>query len=95
MVPYSRISLDDQLFIASCQGFPDAVCFLQSRIPDLSEWTIRYVWNGFRRIWKQRLISEGIPLSPLPELIRRCFKVYNRQFLQIHRGINTLFIQTT
>jgi len=95
MVPYSRISLEDQVFIASCRRFSDTPGFLQSKIPDLSEWTIRYVWKGFRRIWKQRLLSEDIPLFPIPVLILRCFNAFHRQFLQIHCGFNTLFLQTT
>jgi len=95
MVPYSGISLEDQVLIASCQHLSDTTRFLQLKRPNLSEWTIRYIWNAFHRIWKQRLLAESIPLSPIPELVCRCFSSYHRQFLQIHRGINTLFLQTT
>jgi len=95
MVPHSRLSLKDQTLIAASRRFSEAVCNLQSLIPDLSEWTVRYIWNGFHHIWKQRLLSESISLAPLPELVRRCFNSFHRQFMQIHCGINTLFLQTT
>lgn len=95
MVPYSRITFTDQVAIAASESLQSAVSLLQQLIPDLSEWTIRHVWNNYRHFWKQRLLSEKISLSPPLELVRRSFQAFERQFLQIHRGLNSLFLKTT
>lgn len=56
---------------------------------------VKSVILRYRRSWRERLRSEKIPLTPLPDLILSCFAIYSMQFMQIHRGTNLLFAGTT
>lgn len=95
LVPYSWIRLSDQMIIiAACEDGTDrnAVCGLN---PFIDENHIKSVIRRYVRHWMQRLLSEGIHLAPVYDLIRKCFAVYSMQFMQIRRTSNILYSNTT
>lgn len=95
MVPYSQVSLDEHIEIISSheegEGFKD----LTNHNPSIDESNCRHIIRTFLYHWKQRLLSEKITLSDSTALIRGCFRAFARQFMQIHRTQNILFIDTT
>lgn len=95
MVPYSQISLMDQVTIIDAyeSGRPTA-----SELQDLDsvdESSFRYVIRQYRMHWKQKLLSERILLHPVSDMITICFQVFCRQFMQIRRTPNLIFSHTT
>lgn len=95
IVPYSQVSAPDQADII--HFFPDkhALRSLLDRIPCIDENNVKYIMRSYLRRWKQRLLSCGIPICPLKELVSRCFSAYCRQFMQVKRTPNILFPMTT
>ena len=94
IVPYSQIRTCDQQQI--CIAFEQhlsasSVC---DSNPEIDENNVKSVLRNYRR-WREMLKSLRISLSPLIVLIDSCFANYSAQFLQIHRGYNTLFFHTT
>lgn len=60
----------------------------------INESTVRTVIRRFRRHWEARLASAGLSVEMEPEeLVRGCFAHYGRQFLQIRRVPNQLFLE--
>ena len=91
MVPYSQITLSDQVsIISSYRSHSDrsSVCDLN---PAIDENNVKYVIRSFRKHWEQKLLSLRILLSPVDALVRRCFSDYSAQFMQIRIQINCLF----
>lgn len=98
IVPYSQIPVETQRRIAlradggrsfaghGFDGILDAT---------LDEGGIRSVIRSYRKHWRQRLLAAGIRLADLPLALRQCFAVYGRQFMQIKRTVNTLFVVPT
>lgn len=68
---------------------------LLDRIPCIDENNVKYIMRSYLHHWKQRLLSCGIPICPLKELVSRCFSSYCRQFMQVKRTPNILFPMTT
>ena len=93
IVPYSRTLLKDQINIISTYLLNGS--FDQVMIDNIliDESNLRYIINNFNRHWKERLISFKIHLNN--ELIKLCFKYYNRQFMQIKCTPNILFVAPT
>ena len=94
IVPYSQIRTCDQQQI--CIAFEQhlsasSVC---DSNPEIDENNVKSVLRNYRR-WREMLKSLRISLSPLIVLIDSCFANYSAQFMQIHRGYNTLFFHTT
>lgn len=94
IVPYSQIRTCDQQQI--CIAFEQhlsssSVC---DSNPEIDENNVKSVLRNYRR-WREMLKSLTISLSPLFVLICSCFANYSAQFMQIHRGYNTLFSYTT
>lgn len=95
MVPYSQLSLKDHLeIIAACEADAPTASLLKSN-DSVDESTIRHVIHKYHRHWKQRLISYSISIGFVSVLIRQCFHAYSRQFMQIKRTPNLLFLNTT
>lgn len=95
IVPYSQIRLSDQQQIAAaCEegGDRNAVC---DNNPYIDENTVKAVARRYFRHWRERLRSALAALSPIPDLIRKCFAVYSLQFMQIRRTLNRLHPCTT
>ena len=95
IVPYSQVSAPDQADII--HFFPDkhALRSLLDRIPCIDENNVKYIMRSYLRRWKQRLLSCGIPICPLKELVSLCFSAYCLQFMQVKRTPNILFPLTT
>lgn len=95
MVPYSRIPVEVQSRIAACESSSKAVIRTEIGFSDISEWTIRNIYRNFQRFWKEMLLSISQDLKYPAELVINSFKHFRRQFMQIHRGSNLLFLKTT
>ena len=95
MVPYSRIPLEVQSRIAACESASKAVVRTEIELADITEWAIRNIHRNFQRLWKEMLLSITQDLEHLADLVRNSFRHFRRQFMQIHCGMNQLFIKTT
>lgn len=93
IVPYSQIILEDQrdIITASESGSPMSDIFQRNLC--LDENNAASVIRSFRRHWKQRLKSSGISLLEDPTI--PCFSHYSRQFMQIKKTPNLLFLSPT
>ena len=63
--------------------------------PELSPSQIFYILSLYIRLWRQRLLSEHIPLSPAHALTTPCLRCFGRQFMQVKSTRNVLFIPPT
>lgn len=95
MVPYSQISLPDQVSIINAYeaGIPTAAG-LRAMV-SVDESGFRYVIRQYIKHWKQKLISEKISIHPIAGMVLDCFRFYSRQFMQIRCTPNLIFSQTT
>ena len=94
LVPYSQIPLEDQHSIVQAyesKSDPNDICSAFG----LDENNVKSVILRYRRFWQQRLVSEGIFLDPLLDLIGGCFALYGMQFMQIRKTANKLFSHPT
>ena len=93
LVPYSQATLRDQQdLICALEGHRPADDVMQRNLL-IDENNAKYILRQFRNHWKQRLLSIGLSLSdalPIP-----CLSAYSRQFMQIHRTRNILFVPPT
>lgn len=89
IVPYSRISLNDQIEFILSKSINDAQDIFISK--NLDESHYHYVRNQYNNHWKQRLLSASIIIGD--ELIDKCFSFYNRMFMQIKSTSNILLKQ--
>lgn len=95
IVPYSQVSLADQIAIISGEDDIKKHTGIMGANPDIDESCISYILRQYRRYWKQRLLSEAIPLSQITILIKKCFSAFKRQFMQIRGSPNILFLKPT
>ena len=95
IVPYSQISLPDQVDIISHSESDGDFSSLMDATPSIDESSVRSVVRRFRQHWKQRLLSEDIPLSVSLAFVRRCFSSFRRQFMQIKCTPNLFFLTPT
>lgn len=89
IVPYSRISLKDQLEIINYHINNLSFESLMTRNYLIDENNIRYIINNFIKHWRERLKSFDIHLDE--NLVDLCFKFFDRQFMQIKCTSNILF----
>jgi len=94
MVPYSQISFPDHVSIISNFENDISQTDLMNSNPYIDEGCFRYIVSMYLKYWKERLLSERICLST-GNLIKSCFSCFNRQFMQIKRTSNILFLNTT
>lgn len=95
-VPYSQISLPDQISIISC--FEDSADYsdIMDETPSIDENNIYYLIRQYQLYWKQKLLSENISLTSSPRIIiKRCFAAFCRLFMQIKPTPNILFLTPT
>lgn len=95
MIPYSQLSLQEHVQIITAYESDMPTAGLLKDNESIDESTIRYVIRNYRRHWKQRLIFHSISITSVSALIKQCFLVYSRQFMQIKRTLNYLFLNTT
>ena len=91
MVPYSRVTLCDQVEVAQAVENHTDRNNLTIRNPFISIHQVKLISRRYRLHWRQRLLSERIPFLPLARLVKECFDIYSAQFLQISRLPNVLF----
>jgi len=91
LVPYSQICLPDQMEIIRLHAAGTGYAGLMGRNSDIDENNISSVLRRFRRAWEQRSASECLPLSDALHLVRRCFRRFGCQFMQIKKLPNELF----
>lgn len=93
IVPYQTISLSDQVelinLISNKKSLDDFLCFHEY----IDENNVKRIFRMFIKHWKNRLISAGIDLQQT--ITESCFKHYSRQFMQIKKTVNVLFMQPT
>jgi hypothetical protein len=92
IVPYSQVTLDDQLEIINLFESGSTPHQIQPANPEIDTWIVIYIIKQYLAHWKQRLLAFSIPLTLSPHhLISSCFKHHQRQFMQIKRSPNALF----
>ena len=95
IVPYSHIPVAVQAdaIIAAEQG--TSIGSVLENQCCVDESNLRSVIHTYRLHWKERLLSESIPVNPLHLLIRKCFSCFSRTFMQIKTTRNKLFLLPT
>lgn len=61
----------------------------------VDEANIRHILRIYRLHWKERLLSEGVLVTPVHPFIRKCFSCFFRSFMQIKTTRNKLFLLQT
>jgi len=95
IVPYSQISLPDQIRIISCDRRSGDFTPIMDSTPSIDENNISSVIRRYIHHWRQRLLSENISLSISLDFVHRCLTSFSRQFMQIRRTPNILFFKPT
>lgn len=95
LIPYSQLPLVCCCRIASALDNCTNVNSVCDEYPDVDENNVKSVIRRYRRHWKQRLLSERIRLNPIKALIISCFTHYSIQFMQVHRTVNRIYLNTT
>lgn len=95
MVPYSQISLSDQIAIIDASESSKPTASILNHLDSVDESNVRYVICQYKTYWKQRILSEHISLHPVVDTIKNSFLHFARQFMQIHCTPNLLFSHTT
>ena len=93
IVPYSRITLEDHLAIIKSFESKQSYEPIMLLNPYIDEGNIVYVIKQYLHHWKQKLFAFGLSINNC--LIKNCFFVFKRQFMQIKRTLNILFLETT
>ena len=95
LVPYSQVPLADHAAIASSfENGKDSMEVMDAN-PELSPSQVFYILSLYIRLWRQRLLSERLLLSPLHALTQPCIRLFGRQFMQIKNTRNILFVPPT
>lgn len=95
MVPHSQISLTEQITIIKNYEESASQDSLMNDNPSIDESYYRHIIRQYLKHWKQKLLSERIPLHPVSGLVTSCFSFFSGQFMQIKNMPNILFLNTT
>lgn len=95
IVPYSQVPLIDHAAIASSYENGGRGMEAMDENPELSPSQVWYILSLYIRLWRQRLLSERIPLSPAHALPAPCLRCFGRQFMQVKSTRNVLFVPPT
>ncbi len=95
MVPYSQISLAEQVSIIYNHENSLSQDSVMNDNPSIDENCYRYIIRQYLNHWKQKLLSEHIFFCNIHSLTLSCFSLFLRQFMQIKRTPNILFPNTT
>ena len=95
IVPYSQILLNEHISI--CTNYIHNIS--QEKImtdnPLIDESNISYIIHNFNEHWVQRLAAFSISLGlNSTELVKKCFSLCSRQFMQIKCTVNILCLCT-
>lgn len=95
MIPHSQISLKDHISIIHNYEQHQSQKPVMNNCPSIDESCIHAIIRKYLLYWKQKLLSEKIIFSSVLTLVSSCFSHFNRQFMQIKRTPNILFLNTT
>lgn len=95
MVPYSQISFSDQLSIIAAYESDNPESDGLKSCNDVDENNLKYIIRQYLKYWRQKLLSLRISISDANELIKNCFQHFGRQFMQIKKTYNNLFVPFT
>lgn len=94
-IPYSQIPFDVMTDIIRCYEHHSGYGHILAVQLLIDENTISSVSSSYRRHWKQRLLSVPVSINDSAVLISGCFHHFSRQFMQIKRTPNLLFLPPT
>jgi hypothetical protein len=95
MVPYSQIPLETMADVITCLDEKEGLPSLFESHPNLNESNIRYIYSMYLVHWRLRLLTMGIIIGNRAALAMKCFENFGRQFMQIKKNKNILFLGTT
>lgn len=95
IIPYSQISHQDQVSIISCFENATDLTTIMEENPTIDESNVRYVIKQYIKHWAQRILAMGLSATASGTFIKQCFSCFNRQFMQIKRTPNILFLKPT
>ena len=95
IVPYSQVSFPDQVDIISCYEDSGNYSDIMERTPSIDENCIHSIIRNYVRHWIQRILSINLSISTSHTFLRLCFLHFSRQFMQIKRTSNILFLTPT
>lgn len=93
IVPYSRILLEDHISIIENYENNLSNKSIMLSNPFIDENNIVYVIKQYLKHWKEKLIAFDIKINQ--HISQSCFSFFKRQFMQIKRCLNILFLPTT
>ena len=95
MVPYSQVSFPDQTDIITCYENSGDFSAIMDNSPSIDENCIRSIIRRYLLHWFQRILSAQLSISISLSFIRHCFAHFDRQFMQIRKTPNILFLTPT
>ena len=95
IVPYSQVSFPDQVDIISCYENSGNYSDIMERTPSIDENCIHSIIRRYIHHWLQRILSFQLSVSTSLTFIQICFLHYRRQFMQVKKTPNILFLTPT
>lgn len=95
LVPYSRVSLQEQAAIISAYENSGDFAPIMDRTPSIDENLISSIIKRYITHWMQKIRSFRVDLSFPPRLVKQCFSLFMNQFMQIRQTPNILFLTPT
>lgn len=95
LVPYSRVSLQDQAAIISAYENSGDFEQIMNRTPSIDENLIASITKRYITHWMQKIRSFRVDLSFPSHLVKQCFSLFMNQFMQIRQTPNILFLAPT
>ena len=95
LVPYSQVSLQDQISIISAYEASGDYEEIMAGTPSIDENLIASIIKRYVKHWMQKIRSFRIELSFPPRLVKQCFSFFGNQFMQIRQTPNILFLTPT
>ncbi|MDE7244578.1 MAG: hypothetical protein K2O18_11495 [Oscillospiraceae bacterium] len=95
IVPYSQTPAPDQAEILRIYEGSRDFSPVMDRCPCIDESCIRSIIRNYLLYWKERLAAYAIPFTPFSSLVSGSFHFHRRQFMQVKKTMNVLFMQTT
>lgn len=95
IVPYSQVSLEDQVSIISAYEQAQSVDPIMIKTPSIDENLIASIIHRYVNHWSQKIRSFHIELAFSNDLVKQCFSLFMNQFMQIRQTPNILFLTPT
>ena len=96
IVPYSQHLIVDQIEILNSFESGMTPHRITPSNPEINIWSVIHIIKQYKHHWKERLLAmKASVFDDMDHLIQACFDSYNRQFMQVKRTRNVLFLHTT